>query len=176
MSFGYAVGDFIAVGHLAWTLYRQCYLVARGAPQEFQHLLEQITMLSQAIKFLQEEVNNPQSTLVRAGDDRVQLVNQVMGRVKETLKELEKCANRYEKLGDTSQPKVKQMWRRVKWSTDAADLDALRNKVTIPVDSHSSVTVQPCLGMDGSLAGIVCSPFSDPTAVAEHHVRYNSKY
>ncbi|KAF8244580.1 hypothetical protein K440DRAFT_558303 [Wilcoxina mikolae CBS 423.85] len=131
VPFGFSLGDFIAVGQLAWTLYRQCYLVARGAPQEFQHLLGEITMLCQSIQFLQEEVNNPNSTLVRAGDDRVALVNQVMSRVEETLKELQKCANKYEKLGDVKQPKVKQMWRRVKWSVDAADLDALRNKVRV---------------------------------------------
>ncbi|KAF8542005.1 hypothetical protein BDD12DRAFT_730158 [Trichophaea hybrida] len=129
MSLGYAIGDFIAVGQLAWMLYTQCYRVARGAPQEFQHLLGEITMLSQSIKFLQEEVSNQNSTLVRAGEDRVALVNQVMSRVEETLKELQKCANKYEKLGDVKQPKSKQIWRRIRWSVDAADLDALRNKL-----------------------------------------------
>jgi len=108
------LSDFIAVGNLAWTLYRQCYLVARGAPQEFQHLLSEIAMLSESIQNLQQETSNPQSTLVRAGEDRVALVSQVMSRVEETLKELQKCANRYEKLGDASQPKAKQMWRRIK--------------------------------------------------------------
>jgi hypothetical protein len=49
MSFGYALGGFIAVGNLAWTLCRQCYLVTHGAPQEFRHLQGEIVMLSQSI-------------------------------------------------------------------------------------------------------------------------------
>jgi hypothetical protein len=52
MSFGYALGGIIAVESLAWTLYQQCYLVTRGARQEFQHLLGEIVMLSQSIQIL----------------------------------------------------------------------------------------------------------------------------
>ncbi|KAF8536972.1 hypothetical protein BDD12DRAFT_982467 [Trichophaea hybrida] len=129
MSFGFAVGDFIAVGQLAWTLYHQCYLVARGAPQEFQHLLGEVTMLSQAIQLLQKEVENPQSTLVRAGEVRVRMVNEMIRRVGVTLRELERYAKRYEKLGDTSQPKRKQIWHKFRWSKDAPDLDSMRNKL-----------------------------------------------
>jgi hypothetical protein len=34
MSFGFSVGDFIAVGSLAHKLYEDIYLVAPGAPEE----------------------------------------------------------------------------------------------------------------------------------------------
>ena len=123
-----AVGDIIAVGQLAYTLYTKCYKVAGGAPQEFQHLLAEVAILSHAMKFLQEEVEKEDSTLMKAGEYRIQTVNEVVKRVRVTLKQLEKHANRHVKLGDES-PKLKQMWRAVKWSVDASDLDALRNQV-----------------------------------------------
>lgn len=129
MSFGFGVGDFLAVTELAWNLYRYCYVVARGAPQEFQLLLQEITSLSQSIQLLQEEAKDPNSTLVRAGDARIIMVKEMMGRVEVTLRELEKHAKKYEKLGDSTRAKRKQMWSKFKWSVDATNLDSLRNKV-----------------------------------------------
>ncbi|KAF8244856.1 hypothetical protein K440DRAFT_557690 [Wilcoxina mikolae CBS 423.85] len=143
MSFCFAIGGFIAVGQLAWTLYHQCYLVARRASQEFQHLLGEISMLSQAIQLLQKEAENPQSTLVRAGEGRARMVNEMMRRVEVTLKELEKYVKRYEKLGDTSQPKGKQIWHKFRWSKDAPDLDFMRNKVIIWFDAPAETIILP---------------------------------
>ena len=34
MSFGFGIGDFVAVGNLAWTFYRSC----KGLTQEFQEV------------------------------------------------------------------------------------------------------------------------------------------
>ncbi|MCJ1450107.1 hypothetical protein MMC28_000436 [Mycoblastus sanguinarius] len=97
MSLGFAVGDFIAVGNLAW--------IARGAPQEFQLLVREISTLSNSLGILQEEVNDSKSTLVLAGEDRVRMVNEMMGRIDITLKELEKVAKKYEVLNSGSKRK-----------------------------------------------------------------------
>lgn len=140
MSFGFSVGDFIAVAELSWNLYRYCYVVARGAPHDFQLLLQEITTLSQSIKFLQLEAQDPNSTLVRAGEDRVRMVKEMMNRVEVTLKDLEKHAKKYEKLGDSSRSKRKQIWDKLKWSVDASELDTLRNKVCNLTFISSAVT------------------------------------
>ncbi|KAI5840126.1 hypothetical protein DFP73DRAFT_197664 [Morchella snyderi] len=130
MSFGFGVGDFLAVSQLAWKLYHDCYVVSRGAPQEFQLLLQEITTLSQSIKLLELEAQDSNSTLVRSGEDRVRMVKEMLSRVEVTLKELEKHAKKYEKLGDSSRSKVRRhIWAKFKWSIDAPDLDALRNKL-----------------------------------------------
>lgn len=129
MSFGFSVGDFLAVTELAWNLYRYCYVIARGAPQEFQHLVQEIATLSQSIQLLQEEAKNPNSTLVRSGDDRIRMVREMIKRLEVTLKELEVYAKKYAKLGDTARAKRKQIWDKFKWSVDASSLDSLRNKV-----------------------------------------------
>lgn len=133
MSFGFGVSDFAGVLQLSWNLYRYCYKVARDAPEDFKLLLGEITMLSQSIKLLQEDAANPESTMVRAGEDRVRMVKEMMIRVEVTLKELEKFAAKYEKFGEVGLPKRKKIWAKFKWSTDATDLDALRNKVWIRV-------------------------------------------
>ncbi|KAL0631582.1 hypothetical protein Q9L58_009553 [Maublancomyces gigas] len=104
MSFGFGVGDVIAVAELAWKLYHFCFVVSRGAPHEFQLLLQQITSLSQSLKLLQLEAKNPTSNLMSSGPDRIQMVGEIMARVKNTLAELEKFAVKYQKMGDTSHP------------------------------------------------------------------------
>ncbi|KAK4691776.1 hypothetical protein P7C71_g5297, partial [Lecanoromycetidae sp. Uapishka_2] len=98
MSFGFSIGDFIAVGDLAWKLYRDCYKVARGAPQEFHMLEREVSTLSHSLKILLEEVNDPDSILVKAGEDRVRMVNEMVAGIGETLKRLEKVAKKYEIL------------------------------------------------------------------------------
>lgn len=133
MSFGFGVGDFLAVSELAWKLYRYCYVVAKGAPQDFQMLLQEITALSQSIRLLQEEAKDPESTLMKSGEDRIRMVREMIARVEVTLKELDKFAKKYDKLGEAKQGKKvsKQVWKKFMWSVDASSLDSLRNKVRL---------------------------------------------
>lgn len=130
MSFGFAIGDKIAVSKLSWNLYKKCYVVARGAPQEFQLLVGEVSGLSNSLKVLQEELADPKSALIRAGEDRVRMVNEMMSRVHTTLKDLEKVAKKYEALGTGS--KSKSMWMKIKWSVDFSSIDSLRSKVLPP--------------------------------------------
>lgn len=129
MSFGFGIGDFMGAAQIAYTLWKYCYKVARDAPQEFQLLVIDINTLSQTLRFLDDETKDPKSTLMRAGKDRVRMMNEMLGRVMVTLGELEIIAEKYEKLGDLSRGKLKLAWSKFKWSLDATDLDALRNKV-----------------------------------------------
>jgi len=127
MSFGFAVGDFIAVGQLAFTLYRDCFMVAKGAPHEFQALKGELSNLHNTLKILEEEVKNPQSILIEAGEDRVRMVKEMVSGINVTLKQLEKVAAKYGILGDGS--KGRKIWAKFKWSVDFSSVDSLRNKV-----------------------------------------------
>lgn len=140
MSFGFGVGDLLGAADLAYKLWKYCYKVARDAPQEFQLLVGEIITLSQAIRFLEEETRDPNSTLMRSGPDRIKMMNEMIIRVVATLGELQKIAEKYEKLGDLSRGRLKQVWSKFKWSIDASDLDALRNKVW-----HNSASVPTLL-------------------------------
>lgn len=131
MSFGFALGDFITAGQLAWTLYRDCYMIARGAPQEFQLLLKEIQAFSGSLKILQEEIEDPNSTLRQAGEDRVRTVNETVSRAIATLKELQKVAKKYKILETGS--KRKQIWAKLSWSIECSSIDSLRSKVILPL-------------------------------------------
>ncbi|KAK0513396.1 hypothetical protein JMJ35_004382 [Cladonia borealis] len=127
MSFGFAISDFIAVGQLAWTLYRECYQIARGAPMEFSLLVSELSTLSNSITILQEEVKDPKSTLTRSGNDRIRMVNEMVAGIEETLKRLKKVASKYDILGSGS--KTKHIWAKLKWSAEFSSIDRLRNKL-----------------------------------------------
>jgi hypothetical protein len=127
MTFGVGIGDIIAVGELAWVLYRECYAVARGAPQEFQVLIGEIATLSGSLRILQEEVDDPNSVLVRSGEDRAKMVNEMVARIHVTLKELQQVAKKYGVLQTGS--RGKKVWAKLKWSVDYRGIEGLRSKV-----------------------------------------------
>jgi hypothetical protein len=133
MSAGLAIGEFIAVGQLAFRLYRDCFMVAKGAPQEFQVLKGELSNLNNTLKILEEEVKNSESILLEAGEDRVRMVKEMVSGINVTLKKLEKVAAQYGILGDGS--KGKKIWMKIKWSANLSSVDSLRNKVppTFPV-------------------------------------------
>ena len=76
---------------------------------------------------LLEEVKDHESTLVKAGEDRVRMVNEMMTGINDTLTKLQKVAKKYKILDSGS--KSQQLWTRFKWSLQNSDIDALRNKV-----------------------------------------------
>jgi len=104
-------------------------MVARGAPQEFQLLLKEIQTLSGSLNILQEEVKDPDSILVQAGEDRVRMVNEMLLRVNVTLKDLQKLANKYKLLESNS--KRKRIWAKISWSAEYYSIDSLRSKVCL---------------------------------------------
>ena len=54
----------------------------------------EISTLSNCLAILQEEVKDPTSTLVQAGEDRVRMVNEMVSGIGETLKRVEKVAKK----------------------------------------------------------------------------------
>ena len=80
------------------------------------------------MNILQEEVNDPGSSLVQAGEDRIRMVKEMVQSIKSTLDRLEKLAKKYEILGSDS--KRKQIWGKFKWSVEFTSIDTLRSKVS----------------------------------------------
>jgi hypothetical protein len=79
--------------------------VARFAPQEIELFRREINTLHSAIQLLKEEIEDEESILRCFGDNRVRMVNEMMGQVAETLRELDKVSKKYDKLlGTKSQP------------------------------------------------------------------------
>jgi hypothetical protein len=130
MSFGFGVGDFIAVASLAHQLYNDVYLAARGAPDELQLLNSEIGVLALSMDLLIQEVKDKDSTLVRAGESRMRMVGDVMKAANATLTDLELFAKKYD-FNSSNARKGKRIWDRVKFATEVKSVDALRTRVSM---------------------------------------------
>ena len=89
--------------------------------------MNEVSNLSNSLQVLQNEVKDPKSKLVQAGEDRARMVNDMVKGIGDTLKRLEKVAKKYEVLGSSS--KGKHFWVKFKWSVEFSSIDGLRNKV-----------------------------------------------
>ncbi|RYP40324.1 hypothetical protein DL767_001781 [Monosporascus sp. MG133] len=120
MSYGFGVGDFVAVGELCWKLYRNVVQVARDAPKEIRSLQQDLSSLSNVIKALQEDATQPGSAIAQASPDRVGLGKDLLARTEEVLRRLEKLAGKYELL---QQPRDASTARPVVPSITASPYD-----------------------------------------------------
>ncbi|RYP61794.1 hypothetical protein DL770_009719 [Monosporascus sp. CRB-9-2] len=133
MSYGFGVGDFVAVGDLCWKLYRNVVQVARDAPKEIRSLQQDLSNLSNVIKALQEDATKPGSAIAQASPDRVRLGRDLLARTEEALCRLEKLAGKYELL---QQPRgastaswssrMSQKWKKVQYAGDVRDMNDCR--------------------------------------------------
>ncbi|TAQ88444.1 hypothetical protein B7494_g3230 [Chlorociboria aeruginascens] len=131
MSFGFSIGDFIAISELASRLYKDIYLVARRAPQELVQLQNEVATLSMSIDLLVAEVQDGNSTLARSGKDRVEIVNSVLRDTNKTLLELEKLCTTFN-LGNRKPSvlgKIVSTWEKARFAKDLPKVDALRARL-----------------------------------------------
>lgn len=129
MSYGFGIGDFLAVGNLAYVLYNDLIKVARGAPEEFRLLVHELTTLHTMMRSFDEEFKNKDSVLARAGQDRHKLIGEILARINTTLKALNVCFEKHRNLGSTARKGIKRSWDKIKWALDVKDVDELRSKV-----------------------------------------------
>lgn len=101
MSFGFAIGDIVALGNLAWNLYKQC----KNASAEFKEVQNEVLSLHAAVKELQDEAENEESILNRAGLGRKKELIDNIQNCTEVLAQLEDLLTRFNSLG-TKRKKV----------------------------------------------------------------------
>ena len=119
MSFGFSVGDFVSLGKLAWNLYKEC----KAASAQFQEIQNEVISLRTAIQELQDEAENNDSILNRAGIGRKKELDVIMRNCAEVLRELQQLLTRYKSLGT----KQKRTWDRIKFGSE--DVQEIRDKL-----------------------------------------------
>ena len=136
MSFGFAIGDFIATGELCWKIYRQVYEVSKGASAEVQALHKELSNMSNVIRALVEDVKEPNSAVAQAGSDRIQLTNDIMERTMETLGNLQNLLKKYDLLRSPSNgggrklsTLIRRNWDKIKYTKEVRTINDLRSKV-----------------------------------------------
>ncbi|KAF5653490.1 hypothetical protein F25303_2197 [Fusarium sp. NRRL 25303] len=134
MSFGFGIGDFIAVGELCWKIYTRLYKVSRDAPEELRALTQELGNLSNTVNLLNEEVRDQEEWIKRAGERRLEYTCKVMGQAKETLQKMDRLADKYAELGtgdglEGSRRSFRIQWNRVKYAFEVSSINELRAKV-----------------------------------------------
>ncbi|KAH7207543.1 hypothetical protein BKA60DRAFT_624307 [Fusarium oxysporum] len=133
MSFGFGVGDFIAVGELCWKIYTRVYKVSRDAPEELRALIQELGNLSNTMTLLNEEFRDTEEWVKRAGERRLEYTCKVMRQAKETLQKMDRLANKYAELGmgdssEGSRRSFRIQWNRIKYALEVSSINELRSK------------------------------------------------
>ncbi|KAF5557186.1 hypothetical protein FPHYL_7775 [Fusarium phyllophilum] len=146
MSFGFGVGDFIAVGELCWKIYTRIYKVSRDAPEELRALIQELGNLSNTMTLLNEELQDTEEWMRRAGERRLEYTCKVMGQAKETLQKMDRLADKYAELdpGVNSQGSKRSLriqWNRIKYALEVSSINELRAKF-MSHNSHLTLLLQ----------------------------------
>ena len=126
MSFGFSVGDFLAVGQLSWKVYKKC----KDSPGSYVELSNEVGALHNVMKeteelFSQQDLTPPQ-------ENRLLACQQGCGDV---LKDLDRLLVKYESLGTNSRRIFDRMGFgtqdtneiRMRLISNASMLDAFNN-------------------------------------------------
>ncbi|KAE8447621.1 hypothetical protein EG329_010592 [Mollisiaceae sp. DMI_Dod_QoI] len=115
MSFGFSVGDFIAVGQLAWTVYKGC----KEAPESFANISAEVLSLHAVLKEVEEVLSDQPPSATRQNS-----LAAITQGCQDVLRDLQALTKKYESLGSKS----KMTWDRMRWG--ANDIAGLRQRLT----------------------------------------------
>lgn len=128
MSFGFSVGDFLAVGTLTLRLYR----AFKDAPAEFNEISGQLSSFHIVLCDLKDQADDPNSLLNRHGAPRRADLIETVNNMLSTLRELEDLYSRYEQMG-------RRPWLRMQLGQE--QLSTLREKLTMHIGLINQFTV-----------------------------------
>lgn len=114
VPYGFGVGDFVAVGTLAWNVYKSC----RAAPGSFSNISTEVLSLHAVLKEADETVFR--SALSPESQARLKTIGDGCQCV---LGDLQALVDKYESLGTQS----KRTWDRMKWG--AEDIVEVRSRI-----------------------------------------------
>lgn len=98
--------------------------LGKGASSEFEEISREVSTLHTAIKELQDEVENEDSILNRAGSTKKNEVDDLIRHCRAVLQQLQRLVTRYKSLGTNS----KRAWDRIKFGTEG--VQDIREKLT----------------------------------------------
>ncbi|KAI1264662.1 ankyrin repeat-containing domain protein [Xylariaceae sp. FL1019] len=124
MSFGFGVGDFLAVLKLAHQLQKDFL----EAPKEYKALAEDVRSLSIALQ--DAEISGSQ-----LDDSHLTDFKQIVTSCKDLLQDLDKTLDKYKNLshrsGTDSRQGIKSIWNRLKF--EPADVRAIRSQISLKI-------------------------------------------
>ena len=126
MSFGFGVGDFLAVGRLSWSVYKKC----KDSPGNYKELSSEVGALHNVINETEELLSQQDLTAKQKDKLNVSRVG-----CEDVLKDLDKLLAKYESLGTKSQRTFDRMGYglqdingiRIRLTSNVTLLDAFNN-------------------------------------------------
>ncbi|CAG8003133.1 unnamed protein product [Penicillium salamii] len=130
MSFGFGVGDFLAVLKLANTVRKQF----KDAPSQFKSISDDVKLLSNVLRDIEDD--DPNETLKETQKDQL---NEISRSCTEILSELHAIINKHQSLDKSAQPNLKKVgdrvWKRFNW--DQKEISDFRQGLSTNIDSFN---------------------------------------
>jgi len=118
MSYGYGVGDFIAVSKLAWDVYN----AYKDAPEDFKNISDEI----KSLHIIVDRHKNQFQDKTLTSDEQAQL-REILQGCTNVLEDLDKLHIKYMRLG-SAQGSTSQAIDRIKWTQE--NIAELRARLT----------------------------------------------
>ena len=114
VPYGFGVGDFVAVGTLAWNIYKSC----KAAPVSFSNISNKVLSLHAVLKEADKTISR--SPLSPKSQARL---NTISDRCQSVLSDLQALVDKYENIETQS----KWTWDHIKWG--AEDIVGIRSRL-----------------------------------------------
>ena len=131
MSFGFSVGDFLAVGKLCWSVYKKC----KDSKGSYGELTGELSELYAVIKETEELVEEQ-----KFSERQLERLLSCQKSCDDVLKDLDALLIKYQKLGTKSQ----WTFDRLKYGIE--DINGMRQRITLNVstlDAFNNALVPP---------------------------------
>jgi hypothetical protein len=125
MSFGYAIGDFIAVTQLAWRTVQN----TRKACGEHDELTREVSSLHLMLRRVQHEASKPDSIFQRAADDTTKELHTAVEGCGKVLGILDKIVIKYNNLSEEERA-GRKLWSKIRFGNgEMGSLSELRLEI-----------------------------------------------
>ena len=121
----WGVGDILALTKLAFELYENYIVVAKGAPETFRQLASELASLKGVLRTIQDDASCDATFLERLGDSKKQMLEQCLTDSCLTLRKLDDMVRKYKGIGNGEA----SFWKKIKWASEQSMIEDLKAKV-----------------------------------------------
>jgi hypothetical protein len=128
MSFGSSIGDIIAVGQLAWSLYE----ALKQCPRELKDLSRDLATVYGVLHHLEDDLKSSDSSIKAHGEERIKLLNSMVLDLKTTLYEVQKVIDKFRPAAAESKS-MEQLWIKLKYTIGRTKIKRLHQDIAFHI-------------------------------------------
>ena len=136
MSFGFSIGDFIAVTNLAWKLHQDCYKVLQDCPQEIRDLSRDLATVYGVLRHIQEDLDSSGSSIKAHGEGRAKLLQAMVANLDKTLKNLQQLVSSFQHLALDSRRRD-QFLSKLKYLVCQKKISRIHQEISFHISSFN---------------------------------------